>query len=277
MTSTSTWIAALNNSHARLMGLVEGMEDEQLDSPSYDSEWTIAQVLSHVGSGAEIFQMMLKATLAGEELPGREAFPAVWDRWNAMTASEQASSFQVADTAFVEMLAGLSEDELASIKVSMFGMELGAADICRMRLGEHALHTWDVAVAEDADAVVADDAVELLVGHLGQLAARSGKPQGKPLRVSITTTEPARSFVLDIGEAVALSEAGEGGGPGEAAAAGGPGEAGAASGEAAARVTIPAEALVRLVYGRLDHAHTPSSIATSGVELDMLRAVFPGF
>jgi hypothetical protein len=38
---------------------------------------------------------------------------------------------------------------------------------------------------------------------------------------------------------------------------------------------IPAEALVRLVYGRLDPGHTPDSVTGSAVEL--LRGVYPGF
>jgi hypothetical protein len=34
--------------------------------------------------------------------------------------------------------------------------------------------------------------------------------------------------------------------------------------------------LLRLVYGRLDADHTPEVI-TDGIDLDRLRAVFPGF
>jgi hypothetical protein len=43
-----------------------------------------------------------------------------------------------------------------------------------------------------------------------------------------------------------------------------------------AELELPAEALLRLVYGRLDPAHTPP-LKTRGVDLDELRAVFPGF
>jgi hypothetical protein len=48
--------------------------------------------------------------------------------------------------------------------------------------------------------------------------------------------------------------------------------------DADANVTIPAEALLRLIYGRLDPDHTPAgAITLDGVDLDALRAVFPGF
>lgn len=33
---------------------------------------------------------------------------------------------------------------------------------------------------------------------------------------------------------------------------------------------------MRLVYGRLDPGHTPASVVATGVDLDTLRATFPG-
>jgi hypothetical protein len=39
---------------------------------------------------------------------------------------------------------------------------------------------------------------------------------------------------------------------------------------------LPAEAFVRLVYGRLDPDHTPASVVTDGGLLSLLRAAFPG-
>ena len=39
---------------------------------------------------------------------------------------------------------------------------------------------------------------------------------------------------------------------------------------------MPAEAFVRLVYGRLDPAHTPP-IKAHRADLDELRQLFPGF
>jgi hypothetical protein len=40
---------------------------------------------------------------------------------------------------------------------------------------------------------------------------------------------------------------------------------------------MPAEALLRLSYGRLDAAHTPADVEADPADLDRLRAVFPGF
>ena len=50
------------------------------------------------------------------------------------------------------------------------------------------------------------------------------------------------------------------------------------AGEGAIKATLrlPAEAFVRLLFGRLDPNHTPP-VQTEGVDLDLLRQAFPGF
>ena len=68
--SPGPWIAALRHSHDILQGLVEPLEAEQLEQPSYASGWSIAEVLSHIGSQSEIFELFLDAGLSGEDPPG---------------------------------------------------------------------------------------------------------------------------------------------------------------------------------------------------------------
>jgi len=72
------YIATLRNSHERLAALVGAMSEEQLTGQSYDRDWTVAQVLSHLGSGAEIALLMLEATLAGQPMD-RDAMAPIWD------------------------------------------------------------------------------------------------------------------------------------------------------------------------------------------------------
>ncbi len=122
-------------------------------------------------------------------------------------------------------------------------------------MSEHAIHTWDVAVALDRTATVAPDAIDLLIDTLARLASRTGKPGGSARRVRVSTTDPERRFVLDIGESVTL-QASE-------------------SDEGQPDLRLPAEAFLRLVYGRLDPAHTPP-VDAPGVDLDELRATFQG-
>lgn len=252
------WIAALRHSHDRLASLVQPLSPDELRARSYCTDWSIAQVLSHLGSGAEIALLNLNAGLEGTDQPGREAYQAIWDRWNAKSPDEQAADALTYDERHVERLEGLTDEQLANLHLSMFGMELDAAQIIGLRLGEHAVHTWDVAVALDPMAQVASDAVALLIDRVPLLAGRLGKPQGRELRLRIHTSGPERDFFLQVGDGVELT----------------PWSDQPVDGE----LRLPAEALLRLVYGRLDPQHTPSvELTGEGVTLDDLRAVFPGF
>src|SRR6266404_2449775 len=62
-TSPAPWIDALRRSHDRLRASVEPLDLGQLEQRSYASEWSIAQVVSHLGSQAEIFGLFLDAGL----------------------------------------------------------------------------------------------------------------------------------------------------------------------------------------------------------------------
>jgi hypothetical protein len=95
-----------------------------------------------------------------------------------------------------------------------------------------------------------------MIDHLGDLARWSGKTDEGPMEVEIMTTDPLRSFRLSVADTVVLSPA--------------------TSAHVKATLRVPSEALVRLAYGRLDPEHTPASVDAEGVDLDALRAVFPG-
>ena len=255
-TSPDPWIGALRHSHDRLQALVEPLDVGQLEQRSYASEWSIAQVLSHLGSGAEIFGLFLEAGLAGQDPPGRDAFGPIWNTWNAKDPRAQATDGLRADQATLERFESLDPEQKAGLRLHLFGMDLDITGVARMRVSEHAVHTWDVAVALDPSATVAPDAVSLLIDTVGQLAARSAKPDGKERRIRVSTTDPERHFLLETGEAVTLTESdGEDGLP---------------------TLRLPAEAFVRLVYGRLGPHHTPP-VEADGVDLDELRQLFPGF
>jgi uncharacterized protein (TIGR03083 family) len=255
-TSPDPWIGALRHSHDRLQALVGPLDLAHLEQRSYASEWSIAQVLSHLGSGAEIFGLFLQAGLTGQDPPGRDTFVPVWNAWNAKDPQAQAADGLRADEAAVERFESLDPDQKAGLRLHLFGMDMDITGLARMRVSEHAIHTWDVAVALDPSATVAPDAVVLLIDTLGQLAARSAKPDGKERRIRVSTSDPERHFVLETGEAVSLTESDGEEGPPE--------------------LRLPAEAFVRLVYGRLGPHHTPP-VEADGVHLDELRQLFPGF
>lgn len=255
------WIETLRNSHTRLAALVEPLTPEQLRKQSYDTEWSLAQVLSHLGSGAEIALSRLPGTLGEGEPLTPDAFPPIWDRWNAKSQDDQAADALVVDEQHVSALEKLTDDQLGRMSLEFFGMDLDAVGIVRLRLGEHALHTWDVAVQHDPAAVVASDAAALLIDNVPQfIAPRLGKPLGEPFAVRITTTDPARDYLLTSNDAVSMTDW-----PGDGAGATVP------------HLTMPAESLLRLAYGRLDEEHTPASVTGDMAALDTVRAIFPGF
>ncbi|HUC24596.1 MAG TPA: maleylpyruvate isomerase family mycothiol-dependent enzyme [Streptosporangiaceae bacterium] len=259
-----TWIATLRESHDRLAGLVQPMDPDQIRAQSYDRDWSNAQVLSHLGSGAEIALLGLPGALGEGEPVGRDAFQPVWDVWDAKTPDAQAADAIDTDERHVATLEGLTDEQLAAIQMEFFGMQLDAVGMVRLRLGEHVLHTWDLAVMQDPVATVQADAVGLLIDNVPQfLAPRLGKPLPEPFAVRITTTDPARDYLLTSGESISMADW--------------PGDLPEADADAVPQVTMPAEALLRLSYGRLDPEHTPASVQGDADTLDKLRAIFPGF
>jgi uncharacterized protein (TIGR03083 family) len=250
-------VRALRASHDRLSGIVARLDTAALETRSYATEWSIAQVLSHLGSGAEIFLLNLEAGLTGGDPPGQEAFVRIWDVWNARPPQEQASQSIAVNEALVSRVESLTPEQLASFRVAMFGMNLDITGVLRMRLSEHAVHTWDVAVMTDTAARVSPDAVALLIDGVPQMIGWMSKKAAGPAVIAVTTTDPARTFTLDTG-GVTLT----------------PGLPGSPSGS----LDLTAEALLRLLYGRLDESSVASGeVRASNVDVPGLRAVFPGF
>ena len=244
----------LSTSVDHLGQVVADLDETQYTAQAYPSEWNVAQVMSHIGSGAVISRHAIDATANGAEVP--DGFnQSVWDEWNAKTPAAQVADALVADRAVLERLAELSDDQRAAARFSIGPMSLDLAGFLGMRVNEHALHTWDVEVVANPTATVPSDAAAIIVGTLPLIAGFSARPDGTEREITIHTTDPEHDFVLRIGaERVALEPAGATDG---------------------ATLTLPAEALARLVYGRLDAAHTPAGLDES--VLATLRPTFPGF
>jgi uncharacterized protein (TIGR03083 family) len=253
--SPDPWVRALRNSHSRLRDHVEAMDATAVQRPSYASEWTIAQVLSHLGSGAEIFGIFLDCGLRGAEPPAQDAFGPIWQRWNERSPQAQVTDGLAADEKLLISIESVDAAHRVSLRLNLFGMDMDLTGLAGMRLNEHAVHTWDVIVPGDPAAVLAADATALMIDSLGRIAAWAGKPSGTPLAVTVLTTDPGRTFALRSDAQVSIQ-------PGRA-------------GDGGPELRLPAEALIRLVYGRLDPAHTPA-VQADGVELDDIRRIFPG-
>jgi hypothetical protein len=134
-------------------------------------------------------------------------------------------------------------------------MSLGFADFVAMRLNEHAFHTWDIEVVRDSSAILPPQVAERVVDNLDLVARFTARPNGDTRVITVVTTDPERGFSVELAEGSATVR---------------PSDVGAAPTD----LLLPAEAFARLVYGRLDAAHTPT---VDGADLlSDLRKVFPG-
>jgi uncharacterized protein (TIGR03083 family) len=259
-TDPGPWIAELRKSHGRFAAAVERATAARIEGPSYCSDWSFAQVCSHLGSGAQIASEMLSAALEKRPLPDQSFFVAIWDHWNALAPADMAADSVVADEQYVATLEATDKAALERLDVEMWGRRFDAVGLLSMRLFEHAIHVWDLDVTFDDTATIATGAVGLLIdalSNVGRLAS-GDKPAHLPLEVAVSATDPDRTLAITIsGEDVSLTST--------------------PSTTATAKLVAPSEALLRLFYGRLDAAHTPKQVATDGaVTLDELRVLFPG-
>ena len=255
-------IAALRSGHDDLAAYAAALTEDQLTAPSGASEWTVSQVLSHLGSGAEIHQAAVERARARAGSPPDGFNQGVWARWDAMGPIAHRDAFLAANRELVELYESLTPDERRDLRIDLgfLPAPVGVGEAGRLRLNEFALHTWDAEVGADPATTVPAEAVPLLfeamAGFLGWIA-RPDTLGGKSATLAVVTTDPAREFGLELGEKVALTD--------KPVAPDG-------------TLRLPAEAWLRLTTGRLSPEHTPTGVEIDGpLSLDDLRKVFPGF
>jgi uncharacterized protein (TIGR03083 family) len=258
-------IDADHRTYQRLARLVGALTDDELTQPSGASEWTVAQVLSHLGSGAQITLETLRAAQAGVDRAA-DANQSVWARWNAMSPREQADGYLRAGGELDQAYAELDSAQRIDLRVPMaFLPEPAGLDLFTgMRLNEAELHAWDVEVAFDPAATIPDDVAAVLVEqYLGPLAflvgftAKTDALSSRPVTLTLRTTSPDRTLGLTLGDQARLTDAPE---------------------QSDGEVHLPGEALPRLLTGRLRASDSAGGVRVVGaVSLDDLRRVFPGF
>jgi uncharacterized protein (TIGR03083 family) len=256
-------IAALRSGHDYLAAVVHGLAPADLARPSGASGWDVSQVLSHLGSGAEISLAILEGALNATGTPDQDFNKSVWVRWDGMSPTERAEGFVATNEALVSRYEGLDAQTRKELTVDLVFMPVtvDVATVAGVRLTEFAHHTWDVEVAFDHEAPVLSAATGLLLDQAGPFLDFLGKADAldaRPVRISVRTTAPERAFGLEVGTAVTLTDEPD---------------------RPDAVLNAPAEWWLRLTTGRHAPAHTPSevSLASASLTLDDLRRVFPGF
>ena len=256
-------IAALRSGTDTLAEYVRALSRAELTGPSGASEWTIAQVLSHLGSGAEIGHAGLQASLGTAEPLPADFNRSVWARWDAMSPDDQATGFLAANEAFVASYEALDDNTRNSATIDMVFLPepVDVATHASFRLNEFALHAWDVRVVSDPGVTLAPEAVASLFTVVPYLIGWLGKPSdvldGRALTVGVQTTVPDRAFGLEITDKVALVDT---------------------PAEPDASLSLPAESWLRLATGRLPESSTPAGVGVTGsLTLEELRRIFPGY
>jgi hypothetical protein len=222
----------------------------------------VSQVLSHLGSGAEIGLAALTASIEGGSAPDGEFNRKVWARWDAMEPAEHAAGFLEASRELVEAFEALDQTTRAELRVDLGFLPepLDVATAARFRLSEAALHQWDVEVAFNPYATVTPTAVPLLLDQVGWMigwAARPDTLDGRRGTLALRLTDPERAYGLRLGERFALTDLPE---------------------QPDGELVLPAEAWLRLSVGRLAERYTPDGVRVTGpFSLDDLRRALPGF
>ncbi|MEU4191827.1 maleylpyruvate isomerase family mycothiol-dependent enzyme [Kribbella sp. NPDC026611] len=262
MSNADVVIAALRTGYERLAGVVRTFDDDDLAGPSAASEWDIAQVLSHLGSGAEIMANTIQLVLDGKPPVGGDYNQSVWARWNSSTRAEQAAGFLDRNEKLTSLFESLDADQRDNLRIELGYLPAPAdvATVGRMRLSELTYHSWDVRSASDPAATLDTAAVPLMLQIDTDLSwiTKPAALNGQQAVLTVTTSEPASEFSLHLGDPVSIDQA----------------VADAPDGS----LTLPAEAWLRLIAGRLSPDHTPSSVDLTGpITLDTLRNVFAGY
>jgi len=254
-------ILALRSTHDELAALVTGLSNETLTGQSAAAEWSLAQVLSHLGSGAEISLSTLRSALTATHEQGQDLNQDVWDRWNSLTPQDQAAGFLAADKELVTALEALTAEQSQTlrIKVGFLPAPLSLASYAGMRLNEAAQHSWDVRVALDPGATISGQTAALLAEHFAKglsfLLGFTGKADA--LAHPAVVDLQGSGFALVIADTVSVTTTAP---------------------QHTATFTGPLEAAVRLLAGRLTTRHTPEDVEVTGnITLDDLRRVFPGY
>jgi uncharacterized protein (TIGR03083 family) len=260
-TAEKKWLGALHASTERVDAQVAGLSKQDLTRPSFAKGWSIAQVLSHLGSGAEIGAMLVERGIRGQKnTPSREDVLPIWERWDARSPRDQRAAWRDATARHLELLDSLNDEQRTFMAVPYFAGLLSVPVYAGYRLSEQSVHGWDIAVALDPTATIPADELRLLWKRLDLVATRFRDPDTltrlAPARLTVELTDEQRTLSLHLDGELHIYPINPA--------------------DPVGTVAGSADAILRLVYGR--HRPDLDDVKVTGpINLDDLRALFPGF
>jgi uncharacterized protein (TIGR03083 family) len=264
-------VASLSRAtYDRTRALLDQLPPDGLTAQSACADWKVYQVVSHIGSQPAIHQAVLEAGLRGAAPMTDEQRRAIWDHFDSLGPTEVLPEFKRTNEAYHTLVDSLSDQELGQAVPWIFG-QTPVAMVIASRLNEQVLHEWDIRWAQDRGATLNSDAVPALLevnltpARVSGLAKpdRAGQLQGQTVRFRLSdsgSTGSGASYDLRLQpDAVSLAPS--------------------AGDSPALTVDLPAEAFIRLIWGRLP---LDQALASGVVRLDRpelagaLNAALPG-
>lgn len=231
------------------------------DRPSACAGWTVGDVAAHMAESNDRFLRIVSAVLDGQPVPAFSPQQRAERQAAVKARGREAVLDQLAGCAYAvfDRLEAATPEALART-VTVPAGTLTLAQVAGQRLSELALHSWDIRSAADPRAALAPATVPLL---LDGVLASVGRLAGNRVPADRTLT-----YRLEL--------AGEAGGPVTVTLAGGQASAQRGAPERAdATLYLPAEAAIRLLWGRLALERALAA-GTVSVEGDRAAALLLG-
>ena len=137
-------LAALQDSVADLRDLVEPLTAAQVRANAYPSEWSIADVLSHLGSGGVRMKACSMPASGARSSPTTSPRGGMSGTRRRPTPRWQTHSLW---TACWLIAWPRPPSRTRRGRISLGPMQFDFDGVVGLRLNEHVLHTWDVEVA----------------------------------------------------------------------------------------------------------------------------------
>lgn len=262
-------MSALKREYQTVIQDVESRPSSYVEQDSYCANWKNYQVISHLGSGAELFQKSLETALDGKEAVTPEGRQAVWGHFDSLAPEAVYPEFRDRMDKLMAYLEALPDSKHNEI-IPTFAGNLPLPRALLTRLNEVALHVWDIQVKHNPKLTLNDESAALLlpmvVDRLPNRAKREGLDElhGSPVSFDLSGAA-SRQFTLSPGAEQASVEDG-------------------LASNALFTVKMSAEAFERMVAGRqpIQDAVTSGQAQVSANPANMgaypsLNKIFPGY
>lgn len=167
---------------------------------SYCTDWPVYSVVSHIGSGARIGALRLRAWLGDGPAVTREVMQGVWATFDSLSPEAMRPAYEAARDEYLTVAeqtsdeAGLQDVDGFAGRRPLFAYQLA-------RVWEVACHSWDIYVGRDRSARLHRQAVELLATGLEHVSLPLDRERGAALNgrpIAFRLNDSGARYLLDV-------------------------------------------------------------------------------